>query len=92
MLLLVCILAFVSCEQEDVLSELQVKSNENELPLTRSAIDVPNAIEQLDGIPVNIKSVANGRYLSAESSGKYLYVAASDDGSLRQRWNIKQKA
>ena len=48
MLLLVCILAFVSCEQEDVLSELQVKSNENELPLTRSAIDVPNAIEQLD--------------------------------------------
>lgn len=91
MLLLVCILAFVSCEQEDVLSELQVKSNENELPLTRSAIDVPNAIEQLDGIPVNIKSVANGRYLSAESSGKYLYVAASDDGSLRQRWNIKQK-
>lgn len=91
MLLLVCVVAFVSCEQEDILSELQVKSDENELPLTRSAIDVPNAIEQLDGIPVNIKSVANGRYLSAESSGKYLYVAASDDGSLRQRWNIKQK-
>jgi len=86
--MLLCAFTFVSCEQEEVWSELQTGGNENELPLTRSASDVPNAINQLDGIPVNIKSVANGRYLSAESRGEGIYLAPNDDGSLRQRWNI----
>lgn len=86
--MLLCAFTFVSCEQEEVWSELQTGGNENELPLTRSASDVPNAINQLDGIPVNIKSVANGRYLSAESKGEGIYLAPNDDGSLRQRWNI----
>lgn len=86
--MLLCVFTLVACEQEEVWSELQAGGNENELPLTRSASDVPNAINQLDGIPVNIKSVANGRYLSAESKGKGIYLASNDDGSLRQRWNI----
>lgn len=89
MLLLVCIVAFVSCEQEDVLSELQVKSDENELPLTRNVSDVPTPIDQLNGIPVHIKSLSNGTYLSAEARGEGIYLASSDDGSLRQRWNIE---
>lgn len=43
----------------------------------------------MDGIPVNIKSVSNNTYLSAESSGRSIYLASNDDGSLRQRWNVK---
>ena len=39
--MLLCAFTFVSCEQEEVWSELQTGGNENELPLTRSASDVP---------------------------------------------------
>ncbi len=91
MFLLLCALALVSCEQEDVKFEFQTGSNEDESPLTRSASDVPAAIDQLDGIPVNIKSVATGKYLSAEAEGMSIYLAPSDDGSLLQRWNLKLK-
>lgn len=91
MFLLFCVFALVSCEQEEAWSELQIEGDKNEMPITRSASDVPAAIDQLDGIPVNIKSVVNGKYLSAEARGKYLYLAASDDGSLRQRWYITNK-
>ena len=91
MFLFVCILSFVSCEQEDVWSELQVEGDVNESPLTRSANGVPAAIDQLNGIPVNIKSMINNKYLSAEAKGTSIYLAASDDGSLRQRWNIELK-
>lgn len=87
--LLLSMFAFVSCEQEELLSELQVPDNKNETPLTRGVSDIPNAISQLNGIPVNIKSVANGKYLSAKSSGDGIYLAPNDDGSLRQRWNIE---
>lgn len=89
MFLLLSMFAFVSCEQEELLSELQVPDNKNETPVTRGVSDIPNAISQLNGIPVNIKSVANGKYLSAEAKGQNLYLAPSDDGSLRQRWNIE---
>ena len=71
--MLLCAFTFVSCEQEEVWSELQTGGNENELPLTRSASDVPNAINQLDGIPVNIKSVANGRYLRNLKGKVYIW-------------------
>lgn len=90
MFMLFCSLTFFSCEQEDVWSDNYVKNEMSEKTSTRSARDVPPAIEQLDGIPVNIKSVANGKYLSAEDRGNSLYLAPNDDGSTRQRWNIRQ--
>lgn len=88
MFLLLSMFAFVSCEQEELLSELQVPDNKKETPVTRGVSDIPDALSQLNGIPVNIKSVANGKYLSAKSSGDGIYLAPNDDGSLRQRWNI----
>lgn len=72
MFLLLCALALVSCEQEDVKFEFQTGSNEDESPLTRSASDIPAAIDQLDGIPVNIKSAYSKKYLSV----------VSDDGEV----------
>lgn len=78
--------------KEEVCSELQAVSNEAMLPLTRGNISVPDALSQLNGIPVNIKSAINGKYLSAESEGRNLYLAPADDGSLRQRWNIEVRA
>ena len=92
MFLLLSMFAFVSCEQEELLSELHVPDNKNETPVTRGVSDIPDALSQLNGIPVNIKSVANGKYLSAKSSGDGIYLAPNDDGSLRQRWNIKKGA
>lgn len=89
--LCLCVIFIGACEQEDVLTNVQVQMDKSKVSLTRSASDIPAAIDQLEGIPVNIKSVATGRYLSAESTKENLYCAASDDGSLRQRWNIKQK-
>lgn len=89
MFVLLYVLALVSCEQEEMWSNLQVVDNAKQASLTRSTSNIPSAISQLNGIPVNIKSAANGKYLSAKSEGKYLYLAPSDDGSLRQRWNIE---
>ena len=91
MFMLLCTLVLVSCEQEEVYPELQIGSNEREIPLTRGINDIPAAIDQLNGIPVHIKSMANGKYLSAEAKGVSIYLASSDDGSLRQRWNIELK-
>ncbi len=85
--LLLCTLFFFSCEQEDMLETYMV----GEKPVTRSGIeevDIPSVIDQLEEIPVNIKSVANNKYLSAKSSGSTVYLVDRDDGSLRQRWNI----
>lgn len=90
MFLLLCALALVSCEQEDVKFEFQTGSNENEFPLTRSASDVPAAIDQLDGIPVNIKSAYSKKYLSVISDDGEVALSNDDDGSLRQRWFLKE--
>lgn len=90
MFLLLCALALVSCEQEDVKFEFQTGSNEDESPLTRSASDIPAAIDQLDGIPVNIKSAYSKKYLSVVSDDGEVALSNDDDGSLRQRWFIKE--
>lgn len=87
--LLICTLTFVACEQEEVWSECQTESNKNQSSLTRSAVSVPNVIDQLVGIPVNIKSVSNKTYVSAHPSGEHIYLVSSDDGSLRQRWKLE---
>lgn len=89
MFVFLCTLVLVACEQEEIWSNLQDVDNVDQTIVTRGTSDIPLAISQLSGIPVNIKSAANGKYLSAESEGRSLYLSPSDDGSLRQRWNIE---
>lgn len=84
-----CLFVFLSCEQENVLPDSRAESSENELPSLRSASDIPDAIDQLSGIPVNIKAVVNGKYLSADFIGSRINLVSRDDGSLRQRWNVE---
>lgn len=90
MFMFLCALSLVSCEQEENWSELQVESNKNESYLTRSASDTPTALEQLDGVPVYIKSVYSNKYLSAISNDGDVGLVDKDDGSLRQRWLIER--
>lgn len=80
-----------SCEQEDLLLNSVENNNQVSFATTRNNSTIPSAIDQLDGIPVNIKSVANGKYLSASPDNTHIYLTSNDDGSLRQRWNIKAK-
>ena len=89
MFLLSLMLVLFSCEQENTLSEISTDNNENEVPLTRNSSDLTRPIEQLDGIPVNIKSVYSKKYLSVVSDNGKLGLVDEDDGSLRQRWNVK---
>lgn len=90
MFMFLCTLSLVSCEQEEIWSELQVESNKNESYLTRSVSDTPTALEQLDGVPVYIKSVYSNKYLSAISNDGDVGLVDKDDGSLRQRWFIER--
>lgn len=90
MFLLFCVFALVSCEQEEVWCELQIEGDKNEMPITRSASDIPAALEQLEGIPVNIKSAYSKKYFSVISDDGKIALSNSDDGSLRQRWFIKR--
>ncbi|MDC2008443.1 ETX/MTX2 family pore-forming toxin [Bacteroides thetaiotaomicron] len=89
MFLFCIMLVLFSCEQENTLSEISTDNNENGLPLTRSSSDLARPIEQLDGIPVNIKSVYSKKYLSVVSDNGKLGLVDEDDGSLRQRWIVK---
>ena len=75
MFLLSLMLVLFSCEQENTLSEISTDNNENEVPLTRNSSDLTRPIEQLDGIPVNIKSVYSKKYLSVVSDNGKLVVS-----------------
>ena len=81
------LLAFTACDKDDLMLDDLVQQPQT-VPLTRSSSSVPDPITQLDGIPVHIKSLGTGKYLSSESSGRNVVLYGRDDGSLRQRWNI----
>ncbi|MCC8144349.1 MAG: hypothetical protein LIO97_11045 [Tannerellaceae bacterium] len=63
-----------------------------ELELQTRATLPANILDQLNGIPVNIKLVGEPSYpyLSAQTSGIIINLYSKDDGSKRQRWNIKK--
>lgn len=84
--LLSLILMFFSCDKDNFI-DVPLKARTN-VPLTRSAVNVPSPIKQLDGIPVNIRNAASKKYLSASSKGYKILLNNNDDGSLRQRWYI----
>ena len=81
-------LIFISCEKEN----LMLDTNSGTVQ-TKSA-DIPNPIDQLAGMPVNIRLVGhvdkNYNYLSSNAKSNIVDRHSSDDGSLRQRWYINK--
>lgn len=90
-LLLMGLLALSSCEQEEFGDF--AKSGENQVQ-TRAASSIAdfNPIDELANTPVNIMNVGNTsrRYLSCVKSGTKVDLFTKDDGSLRQRWYVRQ--
>lgn len=87
-LLLSFLLTLVACEKDEFMERDLVPESQLGVPETRSSSSVPDPITQLDGIPVHIRSIGTGRYLSSEASGSNVVLSDVDDGSLRQRWNM----
>lgn len=76
---------FFSCEKNELTPDTST------VPLTKSA-SIPNPLDQLEGIPVNIKVVGtvqkNNNFLSANDKKNIVHRHSVDDGSLRQRWYL----
>ena len=89
-LLLVGLLAMFSCEQEDL--EGIVKSDAEQVQ-TRAATSIADfdPLTELANIPVNVINVggAKYKYLTVGSTGNFVWLAEVDDGSMRQRWYLK---
>lgn len=95
-LLLLFLFAFISCEQNDGLDYLDSSNIEN-MPTagiksraTQNIADF-DPIKELENIPVNIMNVGNSRnkFLSCTEKGDKVDLYKKDDGSLRQRWYLK---
>lgn len=76
-----------SCTQDLLEYDTYISTNDRSCT-TRSISDIPDPLSQINEIPVNIKSVVNGKLLSAQTKGDVIYLAPNDDGSSLQRWNI----
>lgn len=90
-LLLVGLLVMFSCEQEDF-DGIVVKSDAEPVQ-TRTATSIADfdPIAELANVPVNVINVGGVKYkyLTAGSTGNLVWLAETDDGSMRQRWYIK---
>lgn len=88
-LLLLSVFALFSCEQEEL--DGSVLYGEKQVKTTSRAVDSFNLLRELEGIPVNILNVGNikNKYLSCAKKGTTVDLYNQDDGSLRQRWYIK---
>lgn len=99
-LLLLSVFALFSCEQEELdgLVESSKAKVEQKAAVENRAASSTIAdfdpVGQLDGIPVNILNVGNtkNKYLSCVENGTKVDLYNKDDGSLRQRWYIKNGA
>lgn len=80
---------FISCEKENIMLDTNMDA-----PQTKST-EIPEPIDQLAGIPVNIRLVGqvdkNYNYLSSNAKSNVVDRHSSDDGSLRQQWYINKK-
>lgn len=89
-LLLVGLLAMFSCEQEDL--EGVVRSDAEPVQ-TRTAMSIADfdPIAELVNVPVNVINVGGVKYkyLTAGSTGNLVWLAETDDGSMRQRWYLR---
>ena len=90
-LLLVGLLAVFSCEQEDLEGIVKSDAGQIQTRATTSSIADFDPISELANIPVNIINVGGKKYkyLTVGPTDKYVWLAETDDGSLRQRWYIK---
>lgn len=79
-----------SCEKDDFV-ENSIETQKNTVSVTR-AVNVPSPLDQLAGIPVNIRNAASKKYLSTASKGDKVDLYTKDDGSLRQRWYVSHDA
>lgn len=87
-LTLISVFLLVSCQND--LDDTLNKGLSNELQ-TKSSVNAPNVLSQLDGIPVNIRLKSGNRnysYLSTNTKNNTVDLHDRDDGSLRQRWFI----
>lgn len=91
-LLLVGVLALFSCEQE-VLDDFVDDDFIQVGTRAVSSISDFDPISELVEIPVNIVNVGseNKKYLTANISKNTVSMASTDDGSLNQRWYIKDR-
>lgn len=89
--LLVGLLAMFSCEQEDLEGIVKSDTGQVQTRATASIADF-DPISELANIPVNILNVGNTslRYLSCARKGYKVDIFTKDDGSLRQRWYLKE--
>lgn len=89
-LLLVGLLAMFSCEQEGL--EGIVRSDAEPVQ-TRAATSIADfdPIAELADIPVNVINIGGVKYkyLTVGPTERYVWLAEIDDGSMRQRWYIK---
>lgn len=89
-LLLVGLLAMFSCEQEDWNGVVDSDTTQVQ---TRATTSIANfdPIAELANVPVNVINVGNTKYkyLTVGSTGKDVWLAETDDGSMRQRWYLK---
>lgn len=81
---------FISCEKENIMLDTNMDA-----PQTKST-EIPEPIDQLAGIPVNIRLVGqvdkNYNYLSSNAKSDVVDRHSSDDGSLRQQWYISKNS
>lgn len=98
-LLLLSVFALFSCEQEELdglVDGSKAKVEQRAAVGSRAASSIADfdPVAELDGIPVNILNVGNtkNKYLSCVENGTKVDLYNKDDGSLRQRWYIKNGA
>lgn len=89
-LLLVGLLAMFSCEQEDWNGIVDSNTTQVQTRATTSIADF-DPIAELANVPVNVINVGNTKYkyLTVGPTGKDVWLAETDDGSMRQRWYLK---
>jgi len=90
-LLLVGLLAMFSCEQEDLEGIVKSDAGQVQTRATTSIADF-DPINELANVPVNVINVGGVKYkyLTAGSTGRDVWLAETDDGSMRQRWYLKK--
>lgn len=98
-LLLLSVFVLFSCEQEDLsnlVDNSKVETGQQSAVKGRAASTIADfdPIAELKDIPVNIINVGNtkNKYLSCVEKGDKVDLYSKDDGSLRQRWYIKNGA
>lgn len=99
LLLLLSVFVLFSCEQEELdglvdHSKAEVEQKAAVEGRAASTIADFDPIAELEDIPVNILNVGNtkNKYLSCVENGTKVDLYNKDDGSLRQRWYIKNGA